>query len=184
MSMGEEAREAVEKHPEAAGDILGPSYPVEGLKAQQSHPRIWLVSCKSGLFRRSLCARQATGSLHETRHARNNVGQCATCCKGWREGGAGKYLMVLCFIGSPVRGIGYAARETAARRERVHARDTKKDGERERASESASDRRTSLRSVALEDQPEKHSMGKKPLAPSSLNKVRAFELLSPRLECD
>jgi hypothetical protein len=69
-------------------------------------------------------------------------------------------LMVLCFIGSPARRrIGYAARETAARRERVHARDTEKDRERERASEPASDRRTRLRSVALEDQPEKHSMG-------------------------
>ena len=68
--------------------------------------------------------------------------------------------MVLCFIGSPARRrIGYAARETAARRERVHARDTEKDRERERASEPASDRRTRLRSVALEDQPEKHSMG-------------------------
>jgi len=41
----------------------------------------------------------------------------------------------------------------------VHARDTEKDRERERASEPASDRRTRLRSVALEDQPEKHSMG-------------------------
>lgn len=172
MSMGEEARDAVERHPEAAGDILGPSYPVEGLKAQQSHPRIWLVSCKSGLFRRSLCARQATGSLHETRHARNNVGQCATCCKGWREGGAGKYLMV--FHWKPCSTRYWICRKGNSSKARARARARYQERRRERARERVSERQEDEPAVRRARGPAGEAQhGQKASGPLSLNKVRA-----------
>ena len=64
----------------------------------------------------------------------------------------------LCFHRSPVRDVLDIESEKEQSRERVHARDTEKYGEREHASKPASDRKTRLRSFALEYHPEKHSM--------------------------
>ena len=137
--MGEEARDAVERHPEAAGDILGPSYPVEGLKAQQSQlPRIWLMSCKSGLFRRSLCARQATGSLHETRHARNNVGQCAT--EGMEGGRSREIFDGVVFYWKPCATTYWICRKGNSSKARARARARYRERQRERARKRASER--------------------------------------------